>query len=180
MPQSTHLRRVLEHSYRKTLICRGESHCCPTFPEKISTSTTSWKYQGAKNVIVRVNKRAVLPHPPRFCMALSLCRLRLSTCRTIRFLATCVPRTSRVNARRWDSVYYTQRSSSGATRRRAQRRPRRACLPTPGTPGTTPRRRLQAGLGFWDKPPGYAPAPCHIAGMFRPLPGSRHLKLNKA
>ena len=29
------------------------------------------------------------------------------------------------------------------------------------------------------KTPGYAPAPCHIAGVFRPLPGSRHLTQKK-
>ena len=28
------------------------------------------------------------------------------------------------------------------------------------------------------KTPEYAPAPCHIAGIFRPLPGSMHLKQN--
>ena len=27
-------------------------------------------------------------------------------------------------------------------------------------------------LGFWDKNAGHAPAPCHIAGIFRPQPGS--------
>ena len=35
-------------------------------------------------------------------------------------------------------------------------------------------------LDFWDKTPGYAPVPCQIAGIFRPLPGSRHLKQKKA
>ena len=32
-------------------------------------------------------------------------------------------------------------------------------------------------LGFWDKNTGFAPAPCHIAGIFQPLPGSRNFKL---
>ena len=31
-------------------------------------------------------------------------------------------------------------------------------------------------LGLWDKLPGFAPALCHIAGIFQPLPGSRHFK----
>ena len=30
------------------------------------------------------------------------------------------------------------------------------------------------------KTSGYAPASCHIAGIFRPLPGSRHSKINTA
>ena len=34
-------------------------------------------------------------------------------------------------------------------------------------------------LGFWDENTGFPPAPCHIAGIFRPLPGSRHFKLNR-
>ena len=34
-------------------------------------------------------------------------------------------------------------------------------------------------LYLWDNTPGYALAPCHIAGIFRPLPGSRHSKLEK-
>ena len=32
-------------------------------------------------------------------------------------------------------------------------------------------------LDLWDKAPGYALAPCYIAGIFRPLPGSRHFEL---
>ena len=32
----------------------------------------------------------------------------------------------------------------------------------------------------WIKTPGYAPSPCHTTGIFRPLPGSRHFKLQKA
>ena len=28
-----------------------------------------------------------------------------------------------------------------------------------------------------EKTPGYAPAPCHITGIYQPLPGSRHFKL---
>ena len=35
-------------------------------------------------------------------------------------------------------------------------------------------------LGFWDKNTGIAPAPCHIAGIFRSLPGSRHPKQKKS
>ena len=49
---------------------------------------------------------------------------------------------------------------------------------------TTLRIRLQAEVPrFFNsvsgiKTPGYTPAPCHIVGIFRPLPGSTHFKLN--
>ena len=49
------------------------------------------------------------------------------------------------------------------------------------------KRSLQDGritpmlvLGVWARTPGYATVPCLIAGIFRPLPVSRHSKLNKA
>ena len=42
---------------------------------------------------------------------------------------------------------------------------------------TATRKYLFSVLGSWDKkPPWPAPAPCHSAGIFRPLPGSRHFK----
>ena len=70
-----------------------------------------------------------------------------------------------------------------------------ATLTSRGTPSTWPAsapgahhahpRNKSAGriiqflaLGFWDnKTPRYAPAPCHIAGIYQPLPGSRPSKL---
>ena len=41
-------------------------------------------------------------------------------------------------------------------------------------PRTTTRNWPFSVLGFWDKTPGFAPSPYHIAGVFRPLPGSMH------
>ena len=56
--------------------------------------------------------------------------------------------------------------------------------PGPGAHHAHPRNKSAGriirflALGFWDnKTPRYAPAPCHIAGIYQPLPGSRPSKL---
>ena len=55
----------------------------------------------------------------------------------------------------------------------------------PPHPGTHAKNKIAGRftaflvLGFWGKIPGYAPAPCHIAGIFPTQPGSRHLKRKK-